>query len=265
MKIRTDVDLANLTDTGNVRPENEDYYCYLEPAADEEFERKGRLIAIADGMGGHAGGKVASTLALDSLRAVFENGSAAEPADTLISGFARAQQSILGHVELHPELAGMGTTCTAAILHRGNLSYGHIGDSRLYLLRAGSFGPVTEDHSLVNQLVQSGALTPEQAAGHQQKNVLTRALGMPSSDVAADFSNQPISLSPGDVLVLATDGLHGVVSTEEIGHAAQTQSPYDACRTLVAIAKERGGLDNITVQILRLRAGQKNNRTEYPQ
>jgi PPM family protein phosphatase len=259
MKIRPDVDLANLTDTGNVRPENEDYYCYLEPAADVEFERKGRLIAIADGMGGHVGGKVASTLALDSIRAVFENGSAADPvsdpADILISGFARAQQSILSHIASHPELDGMGTTCTAAILHRGNLFYGHIGDSRLYLLRAGSFGPITEDHSLVNQLVQSGALTPEQAAAHQQKNVLTRALGMPSSDVAADFSNQPIPLSPGDVLVLATDGLHGVVSTEEIGHAAQTQSPYDACRTLVAMAKERGGLDNITVQILRLQAG----------
>jgi protein phosphatase len=254
MKIRPDVDLANLTDTGNVRSENEDYYCYLEPAGDEEFERKGRLIAIADGMGGHAGGKVASTLALDSLRAVFENGSA-DASEMLISGFASAQQSILSHVASHPELDGMGTTCTAAILHRGNLSYGHIGDSRLYLLRAGNFGPITEDHSLVNQLVESGVLTPEQAAGHQQKNVLTRALGMASSEVAADFSNQPIPLSPGDVLVLATDGLHGVVSTEEIGHAAQTQSPYDACRTLVAMAKERGGLDNITVQILRLQAG----------
>jgi PPM family protein phosphatase len=254
MKIRPDVDLANLTDAGNVRAENEDYYCYLEPAADEDFERKGRLIAIADGMAGHAGGKIASTLALESLRSVFENGSGGDSADVLISGFARAQQSILSHVESHPELDGMGTTCTAAILHRGNLSYGHIGDSRLYLLRAGNFSPITEDHSLVNQLVQSGALTPEQAAGHQQKNVLTRALGMKSSDVAADFSNQPIPLAPGDVLVLATDGLHGVVSTEEIGQLATTQSPYDACRSLVAMAKERGGLDNITVQILRLQA-----------
>jgi PPM family protein phosphatase len=256
MKIRPDVDLANLSDPGNVRPENEDYYCYLEPAADEEFDRKGRLIAIADGMGGHVGGKIASTLALDSLRAVFENGSAADPdpADLLVSGFARAQQAIVSHIESHPELDGMGTTCTAAILHRGNLFYGHIGDSRLYLLHGGNFGPVTQDHSLVNQLLESGAITPDQAAGHQQKNVLTRALGMDSSEVAADFSGAPIPLSPGDVLVLATDGLHGVVSTEEIGLLVATQSPYDACRTLVATAKERGGLDNITVQILRLQA-----------
>jgi PPM family protein phosphatase len=256
MKIRPDVDLANLSDPGNVRPENEDYYCYLEPAADEEFDRKGRLIAIADGMGGHVGGKIASTLALDSLRAVFENGSAADPdpADLLVSGFARAQQAIVSHIESHPELDGMGTTCTAAILHRGNLFYGHIGDSRLYLLHGGNFGPVTQDHSLVNQLLESGAITPDQAAGHQQKNVLTRALGMDSSEVAADFSGAPIPLSPGDVLVLATDGLHGVVSTEEIGQLVATQSPYDACRTLVATAKERGGLDNITVQILRLQA-----------
>jgi PPM family protein phosphatase len=256
MKIRPDVELANLTDVGNVRLENEDYYCYLEPAAEEDFDRKGRLIAIADGMGGHVGGKIASTLALDSLRAVFENGSAADPdpAELLVSGFARAQQAIVSHIESHPELDGMGTTCTAAILHRGNLFYGHIGDSRLYLLHGGNFGPVTQDHSLVNQLLESGAITPDQAAGHQQKNVLTRALGMDSAEVAADFSGAPIPLSPGDVLVLATDGLHGVVSTEEIGQLVATQSPYDACRTLVATAKERGGLDNITVQILRLQA-----------
>ena len=263
MKIRPDVDLANLTDTGNVRPENEDYYCYLEPASDEEFDRKGRLIAIADGMGGHAGGKIASTLALDALCAVFENGSAAGPPEILASGFAYAQRSILSHVESHPEFDGMGTTCTAAILYRGNLFYGHIGDSRLYLLHDGKFGPVTEDHSLVNQLVQSGALTPAQAASHQQKNVLTRALGMKSSEVAADFSNRPIPLSPGDALVLATDGLHGVVSTEEIGTLVAAQSPYDACRSLVAIAKERGGLDNITVQILRVRANGSQSRMEY--
>jgi protein phosphatase len=254
MKIRPDVDLANLTDPGNVRPENEDYYCYLEPDADEDFDRKGRLIAIADGMGGHAGGKVASTLALDSLRAVFENGSTGSPAEILASGFAHAQQAILNHIETHPELEGMGTTCTAAILHRGSLFYAHIGDSRLYLLHDGRFAPITEDHSLVNQLVQSGALTPDQAAGHQQKNVLTRALGMKSSEIAVDFSTQPIPLSSGDALVLATDGLHGLVSTEEIAGSVTAQSPYDACRTLVATAKERGGLDNITVQILRLQA-----------
>jgi len=262
MKIRPDVDLANLSDTGNVRSENEDYYCYLEPAADEEFNRKGRLIAIADGMGGHAGGKIASTLALDAIRAVFENGSGGGPSEILVSGFAHAQRSILSHVESHPEFDGMGTTCTAAILHRGNLFYGHIGDSRLYLLHDGKFAIVTEDHSLVNQLVQSGALAPDQAASHQQKNVLTRALGMKSSEVAADFSNQPIPLSPGDALVLATDGLHGVVSTEEIGALVAAQSPYDACRALVATAKERGGLDNITVQILRLQANGSHSRME---
>ena len=255
MKIRADVELANLTDIGHARSENEDYYCYIEPESDEEFERKGRLIAVADGMGGHAGGQIASTLALDSLRSVFENSGASDPAEILISGFASAQQSILAHTESNPELDGMGTTCTAAILQSGHLSYGHIGDSRLYLFHAGRFDQITVDHSLVNQLVQNGTISPDQAAGHEQKNVLTRALGMKSPDMAADFSNQPIPLSPGDVLVMATDGLHGVLSVEEIGHFATTQSPYDACRTLVDTAKERGGLDNITVQVLRVQAG----------
>ena len=253
MHIRADIELANLTDVGCQRTENEDYYCYVEPESEEEFLQKGRLIAVADGMGGYAGGQIASGLALEVLRQVFQNGVRSDPHSVLVDGFSRAQAAIVAHADEHPELSGMGTTCTAAIILQGQLAYGHIGDSRLYLLRDSKLQQLTEDHSMVTRLVKSGAITPEQAKTHEQKNVLTAALGMKTPSVAAEFSEHPLALAAGDVLVLASDGLHGLVTADEIGEAAGTLTPYQACHALVNAAKERGGPDNITVQILRLR------------
>lgn len=252
MQVRPDVELANLTDVGCERTENEDYYGYFEPESDEEFGNKGRLIAVADGMGGHAGGQIASGLAIEALRERFLNGEPGESQSVLIDAFARAQQSILAAGEAQPELNGMGTTCTAAILCRQNLTFGHIGDSRLYLVRQGQLRQLTEDHSMVNQLVKSGAITPEQAATHEQRNVLVAALGMKSQEVSADFSTAPVELQSNDILVLSSDGLHGLVSSEEIAETVTRHRAYDACRTLVDLAKARGGPDNITVQILRI-------------
>ena len=134
----------------------------------------------------------------------------------------------------------------------GELTYGHIGDSRLYLFREGWLTQLTDDHTLVNNLVKSGAITAEQAAVHEKRNVLTAALGMRSEQVAADFSNEPLRLRENDVIVLASDGLHGLVSLDEIRDAVSTLSAYECCRTLVGLARQRGGPDNITVQILRI-------------
>lgn len=252
MPVRPDIELANLTDIGCERSENEDYYGYFEPESDEEFEQKGRLLAVADGMGGHAGGQVASGLAIQALREAFLNGSLSDPQPLLVEAFANAQQAILAAAAAHPELDGMGTTCTAAIVRRRQLAYGHIGDSRLYLIRSGVAHQLTEDHSLVNQLVKSGALGAEEAETHQERNVLTAALGMRSSQASADFSNAPLGLEAHDLLLLATDGLHGLVSAGEMVSALHGQTAYDACRALVDLAKTRGGPDNITIQILRI-------------
>jgi protein phosphatase len=251
MQIRSDIELANLSDVGCEREANEDYYCYVEPDRDEEFAAKGRLIVVADGMGGHIGGQVASGLAVDALREAFLT-DGADPLNILIDGFSRAQASILARAEAEPDLKGMGTTCTAAIVHRGGLIYGHIGDSRLYLVRQGQLTQITDDHSLVNQLVKSGAITAEQAEVHEKKNVLTAALGMQSSAAAADFSEVPLALAAQDILVLCSDGLHGLVSPDEVAQAVSVQSAYDACRTLVEWAKQRGGHDNITVQVAKI-------------
>jgi serine/threonine protein phosphatase PrpC len=251
MRIRPGIELANLTDVGCVRPVNEDYYCYAEPENDQEFDRKGRLLVLADGMGGHQGGQVASGLAVDALRDSFLDDGGDDPESILIEGLARAQTLIVSRSAEDAALAGMGTTCTAAIVRDGSLYYGHVGDTRLYLLHDGHATQLTEDHSLVNRLVKSGAISPEEAESHEDKNVLTAALGMDSEKLAVDVSG-PIPLAAGDVLLLASDGLHGQVHLAEMEEAVRGQTPYQACRTLVGLARQRGGPDNITVQILRI-------------
>ena len=250
MVIRPGIELANLSDTGLQRPANEDYYCYAEPDDDEEFRLKGRLAIVADGMGGHVGGQVASGLAVEAVRRAYLNGSE-EPLEALVEGFREAQAGILHYAFEHPELAGMGTTCTAAVIRGGLLYYGHVGDSRLYLIRDGVIEKLTQDHSRVAQMVRDGILSPEEAAVHPDRNVLTAALGM-SGNVPAEFSDPPLPLRTGDTLLICSDGLHGLVGDQEMLAIAGSNPPTEACRTLVNLANERGGFDNITVQILRI-------------
>jgi serine/threonine protein phosphatase PrpC len=252
MRIRPDVELANLTDLGVQREQNEDYFLYIEPESDEEFASKGRLLLVADGMGGHKGGEVASGIAAAALREAFLSANGEDPRDILVRGFTEAQREILTRGNETGELNGMGTTCTAVILRDGELSYGHIGDSRLYLLRGNTLTQLTEDHTLVHRLVKDGALSKEEAANYEQKNILTAALGMQSDAVAADFSETPLELEVGDTLIVSSDGLHGLMADDEIAEAARSMSPNDACRALLNLAIERGGPDNITVQILRV-------------
>jgi len=251
MIIRPGIELANLTDTGCHREQNEDYYCYAEPERDEDFEARGRLAVVADGMGGHEGGQVASGIAVEVVRDAYFHAPAADPAEALMIAFRDAHAAIQREARENPELRGMGTTCTAVALLDHRLYYGHVGDSRLYLLRGGAMLRLTEDHSLVARLVSTGALSAEEAESHPDRNVLTAALGM-NSEVPAEFPETPVALENGDTLLVCTDGLHGLVRDREMGEIAGSHSPREACRRLVEMAKERGGFDNITVQILHL-------------
>jgi len=250
MRIRPGVELANLTDVGCHRAENEDYFCYAEPEDDLDFTRKGRLLVVADGMGGHEGGKMASTIAVEAVRDGYLNYADGDPHQALEAAFQGGHAAIQEYSRVHPELRGMGTTCTAVAILGNELSYGHVGDSRLYLIRGYTISRITRDHSQVERLVQDGLITPEEAAVHPQRNVLTAAMGV--EPAAADFSETPLPLEPGDVLLMATDGLHGLVSDQELLASATTQAPAEACKELVRMAKERGGFDNITVQILKI-------------
>jgi protein phosphatase len=254
MRIREDVELANISDVGCVRTQNEDYFLYMEPESDAEFARRGRLIVLADGMGGLAGGEVASCVAADAVRDVFLYGDSADPRDVLIEAFQTAHQAILEEADRQPELRGMGSTCCAAIYKAGGrLHYAHVGDSRIYLIRAGVAQRLTEDHSMVARMVREGILTEEQASRDERRNVLTAALGIDSDSLTADFPLEPLQLEQDDIVLLCSDGLHGQMSDEEIGLTTKGQTLGEACRELVTRAKVRGGPDNITVQMLAVR------------
>jgi PPM family protein phosphatase len=270
MIVRPGIELANLTDTGCVRERNEDYYCYFEPDDDEAFRARGRLLVVADGMGGHEGGQVASGIAVEMVRQTWSSGTG-DPADDLIAALSNAHNAIQDYAREHPELAGMGTTCTAVALIGDLLYYGHVGDTRLYLIRNGAISRLTHDHSLVQRLVDSGAITEEEAAEHPDKNVLVSALGMRGA-VAVDVPDGGVPLQPGDTLLVCTDGLHGLVTDAELLDAVKRCEPRQACQELVQLARDRGGPDNITLQIARLAglpprtraASVKKTRPEYP-
>lgn len=251
MQIRPGIELANLTDTGCERERNEDYYCYFEPDSDDDFLRKGRLIIVADGMGGHEGGQVASAIAVETVRDAYIADPSDDPEDALSHAFEQAHRAILDHAREHPELHGMGTTCTAAAIVGEQLWFGHVGDSRLYLIRGSQLTQLSEDHSLVARMVREGTIAPEEAATHPDRNVLIAALGMESA-MSVEFPAEPTPLESGDILLLCTDGLHGLVTGAELLTIAETTAPSEACRQLVDLAKNRGGFDNITLQILRV-------------
>jgi len=253
MMIRPDVEMANISDVGCVRTVNEDYFLFCEPQDDREFAKRGRLLLIADGMGGHNGGETASRMAAQIVRDVFLRSESADPVALLIDAFTEGHQSILDLALRSPELAGMGTTCTAAILRGAKLTVGHIGDCRLYLIRDGISQLLTDDHTVVGHLLKSGLISQDQARVHENRNVLTSALGAECVSAAADFINVPTPLRMGDILLLCSDGLHGLVEDREMASISREFELRDAGRRLVNLAKTRGGPDNITLQLLKIR------------
>jgi protein phosphatase len=259
MKVRNGIEVSNQSDIGCLRQNNEDSFGYWEPEDDQLFPRKGRLAVVADGMGGYEGGQEASRLAVETLIAVYRDFGGNDPQQALIEGLQTAHEQIRRYSFAHPELRGMGTTCTAAAIVKARngdaqhdeLYYVHVGDTRLYLIRDGQITRVTRDHSYVGRLVEAGMISAEQAEHHPQRNILTAALGT-NPDLIMDSPSQPEPLRPEDVLVICTDGLWGQMRDSEILDAIQDKSTEQAGRVLIELARERGGPDNITVEILRL-------------
>jgi len=249
--VRPGVELAGLSDIGCQRETNEDSYLYWEPSDDHQFHRKGRLAVIADGMGGHEGGQEASRLAIETVREVYGQAFSDDPQTALIESFAAAHTRIVNYAEQHPAFQGMGTTCTALVLLGHHLYFAHIGDSRLYLIRDARISRLTRDHSYVGRLVESGLVRAEDAERHPQRHILTAALGA-GLEVAAEGAEQGRLLQDGDTLLLCTDGLWGVVAEDQLEDAASKYAPADCCAALVKLARERGGPDNITLQVLHI-------------
>lgn len=241
--------MAGQSDIGCLRENNEDALAYWEPEDDQEFARKGRLAIVADGMGGYEGGQEASQLAVDTIVSLYRELDVGNPQATLNQAIQIAHERIREYGFAHANLRGMGTTCTAIAVVGDLLHYVHVGDTRLYLVRDGKISQVTRDHSYVGRLVESGVISREEAERHPQRNILTAALGT-SADLIVDSPGRPEALRPSDTLVVCSDGLWGQVHDSEILTATDGKSPEQACRDLVGLARQRGGPDNITVQIL---------------
>jgi serine/threonine protein phosphatase PrpC len=252
MKVRTGIEVSVQSDIGCLRQNNEDSFGYWEPEDDQQFLRKGRLAVVADGMGGYEGGQEASRLAVETLVEVYRDFGGDDPQAALVEALQAAHEQIREYSFAHPGLRGMGTTCTAAAIVQDSLYYVHVGDTRLYLIRDGQITRVTRDHSYVGRLVESGMISPEEAENHPQRNILTAALGT-NPDLIMDSPGQPEPLRPEDVLLICSDGLWGQVRDSEILDAVENKSAEQTGRKLIELARERGGPDNITVEVLRLR------------
>jgi len=253
MKVRPGMEVAGLSDIGCQRENNEDSFLYWEPADEREFRRKGRLAIVADGMGGYEGGQEASRLAVETVRDVYEKNLSDDPQAALVEAFLTAHERILDYAATNPQMQGMGTTCTALVIRGKQLFVAHVGDSRLYLVRSSQVSRLTRDHSYVGRLVESGIVRAEDAEKHPQRHILTAALGA-GDDLSVDGAEKSVTLQHGDCLLLCTDGLWGVVSEHELQSTVTNNAPAECCKALVKLARERGGPDNITLQVLRVLA-----------
>ena len=251
MKVHPGMEVAGLTDVGCQREDNEDSYAYWEAGDDPTFARLGRLAIVADGMGGCEGGQFASRIAVDSVQESYSSAQAGDPQQLLLDAVRSANFRVQEKARATPSLRGMGTTLTAAAIVGSRLYFAHVGDSRLYLLHNGALRALTRDHTLVARLVETGVIRSEDADSHPQKHVLTAAVGV-AEDVTPDAPEAGIALEKGDVLLLCTDGLWGQMTHAEIAGVLSPNKPEAAAHALVELAKDRGGPDNITVQVLRM-------------
>jgi protein phosphatase len=241
-----------LSHVGRQRQHNEDSFL---------VEQNANLFLVADGMGGHAAGEIASRIAVDSisefiLHTAEEDGTWPHGYDDqlkrstnrLMAALKIANSRVIDAMKKDARLRGMGTTVVASLLDGNTISFAHVGDSRAYLIRDSQMIRVTNDHSWVYEQVQAGMLTEEEAERHPLRNVITRALGGASS-VLPDASE--IECKPGDVFLLCSDGLTGMLPDEDILRTVvQSDTIADACRTLIECANERGGYDNVTAVLV---------------
>ncbi len=236
--LSTDLEFAGLTDVGLHRSANQDSY-YLSPRSD--------LFVVADGMGGHVGGQEASRMAVATIADYVQahKDSDRPTADLLEKAILQANKVIVSDQAQHPDRADMGTTVVLLILRDDQFWCAHVGDSRLYLLRAGKFTQVTQDHTWVAQALQDGALTADELRQHPWRHVLSQCVGR--KDLRS-VATQPLKLVAGDRLLLCSDGLSEELAADSIAaHLQAAPTCEKAVSALIEAAKAKGGHDNITV------------------
>jgi len=256
--------LAGLTDVGITRDHNEDAFAFLDLTSGQSHDEvtdgtidvgtHGVVLVVADGMGGAAAGEIASAMAveavLDTFRAQWMQGAIPGTqtfVETIRDAADTANHRIFAYAGAHPEHAGMGTTATIAGLLGQSLYLAQVGDSRAYIVRDGVARQITKDQSLMQQLIEAGEMTPDQAEVSERRNIILQALG-PDSTVRPDFTQQPVAR--GDTLVMCSDGLSTHLRAADIARiVSASRDPDDACEQLIAAANAEGGHDNITVVV----------------
>lgn len=249
-RMHVDLVVGAKSDLGRARENNEDKFDLLEPDDPGLLQKKGRIYAVADGMGGHSAGQIASELAINTLFRAYYDDPSDDPIVALRRALSTANTVLLDVAQAIPGRAGMGTTVTGGVVREEELIVFHVGDSRLYRLCGDTIEQLTQDHSWVAEQVRLGSMTEEEANLSPFRNVITRSLGA-TPELEPDFLR--VQLKPGERYLFCTDGLNGMLTDEEILRWGSQGSPSVAAWNLVEVANQYGGKDNITVLILAIR------------
>jgi protein phosphatase len=245
------------SDTGRVRKANEDSMDVFDTA-------NMRVFVVCDGMGGHVGGHIASQTAIIAIKEFMLNHAFTDPREAIHNSIIAANEAILRRAQLHPELCGMGSTCVMLVVTSdGKVYYGHIGDSRIYIVANHQIRQLTKDHSYVQTLIDEGKISKEQAENHPRKNEITNALGIPGMQPPT-LCNEPIEPEAGNCFMLCSDGLTSMIDDTHIEHIVSKHEINIQQRTmkLVQMANEAGGKDNITVQLVEFAVSTPKDKTQ---
>ena len=238
-------DTCSLTNVGKVRKQNEDNLGYAETP-------NGDVFVVCDGMGGHVGGRVASSIAVDAIMEYFGSEKKLYITEAMEEAIRYANRKIYEKAEEEPELKGMGTTIVLTVFQEDKAYIAHVGDSRIYLFSNEKLYRITKDHSHVQQLVDIGAITPKEAETHPKKNIILKALGI-NEDVEPEVQKDPLLLKNGDILLMCSDGLSDMVNDNKIeATLQQTDNVKKAGEELMQLALDAGGKDNITLQLIKI-------------
>ena len=244
------IEISHHTDVGKKRNHNEDSFVVVPPWKEPALSCQACFFGVADGMGGHAAGEVASKLAIEGvLKWMAQNQITSLSLSQIENAFSEASCSIWSYAQEHQEKKGMGTTLTGFLLHGTQALLGHIGDSRCYLLRDGELRQLSRDHTLVGEQIRLGKLTPEDAKKHPMRHILSRAMGVREF---AEVDTLLLDLAPGDLLMMCTDGVYNSFPDERIAEILKTAQFPAIARQLVEEAVETSGDDNSTAVIVRI-------------
>ncbi len=249
------LDIAQRTDVGRRRASNEDNLIAVVPEDQQLLQGKGALFVVADGMGGHERGEVASELTIQQVKEAYYHDLQGDIPTALRNAVQQANIAICQANEAKrgqgDDGFGMGTTCVAAVLHEQTLYAANVGDSRVYVLHNGQLRQITRDHSLVAQMVERGEITPAQVRTHEKRNQIYRSLGE-KPELEVDLYTE--SVQEGDTVILCTDGLWEMMEDEELSAIVEQDDPEESVQRLIARANEAGGQDNVTAIVVRVSA-----------